>query len=152
MKILGIILLVGMFFSSPTENAETIEKLNLDNPTTELTMGEATTTTGYVRFGRRKKNCRGFGICSARISTTNTDKGTKTIFGFNGRAIVYLRWAKKDVAKNSDQKHLKDGLLILEEEVDEAVEYKGEKYSLKIAPGKYELKEDGEGFLLEVSG
>lgn len=152
MKILGIILLVGMFFSSPTENAETIEKLNLDNPTTELTMGEATTTTGYVRFGRRKKNCRGFGICSAWISTRNTDKGTRTTFGFNGNSIIYLRWAKKDVAKNSEQKELKNGVLVLEEEVSEKIKYKGEEYNLRIKPGKYELKEDGEGFLLEVSG
>ncbi len=151
MKTLFMLLVFGLTFSlsnedsapNPEKEADTLE---------EYTFDYAKTTKGYIHFGRQKKNCTGFGICRAYISTTNTNKGTRTTFGFDGNRIIFLRWARKDVNMDTQKKYFADGVFQVDEDTKFTLESKGDKFIMWVKEGKYKLEEDGDGFLLEVSG
>lgn len=150
MKTLLVSLLLGLTFLFPSETATPSALSTASNATEELAE-DAARTTIYVRFGRRKKNCRGFGICAAAVSHTN-NRGTRTTVVFSGKSIRYLRWSKKDVSKENQAKYFRDGTFVMEEDFTETLLIDGEKKVMSLKAGKYKLKEDKEGFLLEVSG
>lgn len=152
MKTLGMILFLGIFYSLPNDAPFVTKNVPVENTSEEINIGEASTTRGYVSFGRKRRNCTGFGICTAFISTSNSERGTRTTFGFSGNRIIFMHWSSKAVSKETQEKYFKDNVLVIEEEVNETMESDGEKFILQLKPGKYELKEDADGFLLEVSG
>ena len=151
MKTLFMLLVFGLTFSLSNEDS-TSYPANEADTVEESALEYATTTRGYVHFGRKKKNCTGFGICRAFISKIDTDKGIRTTFGIDGNRIIFLRWARKDVNKDTQKKYFAKGVFQVEEDTELTLESNENKFIIFMKEGKYKLREDGDGFLLEVSG
>ena len=151
MKTLFMLLVFGLTFSLAKEDS-TSNPANEADTVEESALEYATTTRGYVHFGRKKKNCTGFGICRAFISKIDTDKGIRTTFGIDGNRIIFLRWARKDVNKDTQKKYFAKGVFQVEEDTELTLESNENKFIIFMKEGKYKLREDGDGFLLEVSG
>ena len=152
MKTLLMTLFMGLVFLLPSETATTTAVPQSPESTTLEDDKKWATTRIYVHFGRKRRNCTGFGICAAYVNVRNNSGTTSTTIGFSGNRLVYMRWKKKDVKKADQEKYFKDGIFRVEEDFNETLEVEGKKVDINLKAGKYKLKEDKEGFLLEVSG
>lgn len=151
MKTLLMTLFMGLVFLFPSETATSSAVPQSQESTLEHDKKWATTRI-YVHFGRKRRNCTGFGICAAYVNVRNNRGTTSTTIGFSGNRLIYFRWKKKDVKKADQEKYFKDGTFLVEEDFKETLEIEGKKVEINLKAGKYKLKEDKEGFLLEVSG
>jgi hypothetical protein len=152
MKTLFMMLFMGFAFLLPTENPTDTSTLEKTDYASEHELGQLRIIKGVSAWGRKRKNCTGLGICYIGVGSANTNKGRRTFFGFNGKTLIYISWKKSDISKEDQAKYMKEGIFVIEEDVNETVESDDEKFQVNLKAGKYQLKEDKEGFLLEVTG
>jgi hypothetical protein len=152
MKTLLMTLCLGLVFLFPTETSTIVPTSETAATTIGYDLKKRKTVRAGIRFGRRSRNCRGFGICAAYVSTSNSEKGTSAILGFTGNQLYYIRVQKSSVSKADQATYFKEGTFIVEEDFSETLEVEGEKFLMNLKAGKYKVQEEKDSFLLEVGG
>lgn len=109
-------------------------------------MGD-TTTTG-VGLGRKKKNCRGKGICvigsDLKIAASD-DQMTIARLGFTDQSFRNMFISYSDLSKYAVEKYFSDKYFVMEEAFAGFVTIKGRDYKIHIPKGEYPIHREDKG-------
>lgn len=148
-------LLLTLFLASTTFLFPVDQQLNPTSETTSaLSIEEEAPKRISVRagvdFGRKKKNCRGFGICRAYVAASDSKTGTRATLVVSGNKVSAVLFHKKMLTKVELGTYFRDGVFVMEESFRTELRSGETDFVLQLKAGRYRLKENRDTYELVI--
>lgn len=148
MKTLFVTLFMSFAFLFPNESTTLVPPAEVNTEVAD-DAEKRTTVTIYTTFGRKRRNCRGFGICRVVVVVRSRSEKTgasATVVVDSGRARS-MTFQKKSMSAETMKKYFSNGVFVVEEDISEKLkDNEGNGFLLELKAGKYKIEETKTGF------
>lgn len=106
------------------------------------------TTVSGVGLGRKKKNCKGKGICVIKGDIKKAvldDRQTIATLNFNDQSLSTMFIAYSDLSEIARKEYFSNDYFIMEEAYSEPLKMGGKIYKIFISKGKYPISKQRKG-------